>query len=47
MLGIEYGCLTSYFFIILNLAVGVELAGAVGLKTVFPAQLVVDYVRVH
>jgi beta-glucanase (GH16 family) len=35
------------FFIILNLAVGGQLPGPVGLKTVFPAQLLVDYVRVY
>jgi beta-glucanase (GH16 family) len=35
------------FFIILNLAVGGNLAGPVGLKTVFPAQFLVDYVRVY
>lgn len=35
------------FFIILNLAVGGSLAGPVGLKTVFPAQFLVDYVRVY
>lgn len=34
------------YFIILNLAVGGTLPGLVGLKTVFPAQLLVDYVRV-
>jgi len=34
------------FFIILNLAVGGQLPGPVGLKTEFPAQLLVDYVRV-
>ncbi len=34
------------FFIILNLAVGGTLAGPIGLKTVFPEQLLVDYVRV-
>ncbi len=35
------------FFIILNLAVGGQLAGVVGLDTVFPAQYYVDYVRVY
>lgn len=35
------------FFIILNLAVGGQLPGPVGLDTVFPAQLYVDYVRVY
>ncbi len=35
------------FFIILNLAVGGQLAGPIGLKTTFPAQLLVDYVRVY
>ena len=34
------------FFILLNLAVGGQLPGPVGLDTVFPAQLLVDYVRV-
>lgn len=34
------------FFIILNLAIGGQLAGPIGLDTVFPAQLQVDYVRV-
>jgi beta-glucanase (GH16 family) len=35
------------FFIILNLAVGGQLPGPVGIDTVFPAQLYVDYVRVY
>jgi len=35
------------FFIILNLAVGGQLPGPVGLDTVFPAQFLVDYVRVY
>jgi len=35
------------FFIILNLAIGGQLPGPVGLQTVFPAQLYVDYVRVY
>lgn len=35
------------FFIILNLAVGGQLPGPVGLDTAFPAQLLVDYVRVY
>ncbi len=35
------------FFIILNLAVGGTLAGLVSPKTVFPAQYLVDYVRVY
>jgi beta-glucanase (GH16 family) len=35
------------FFIILNLAVGGTLGGAIGLDTVFPAQYTVDYVRVY
>ena len=35
------------FFIILNLAVGGQLAGPVGLDTIFPAQFYVDYVRVY
>ena len=35
------------FFILLNLAVGGQLPGPVGLDTVFPAQLMVDYVRVY
>ncbi len=34
------------FFVILNLAVGGQLAGPIGLDTTFPAQLQVDYVRV-
>jgi len=34
------------FFIILNLAIGGTLGGVIGLDTVFPAQLQVDYVRV-
>ncbi|NWF69911.1 MAG: glycoside hydrolase family 16 protein [Chloroflexi bacterium] len=34
------------FFMILNLAVGGQLAGPIGLDTVFPAQYLVDYVRV-
>ena len=33
------------FFILLNLAVGGQLPGPVGLDTVFPAQFLVDYVR--
>lgn len=35
------------FFIILNLAVGGQLPGPVGLDTQFPAQYYVDYVRVY
>lgn len=35
------------FFIILNLAVGGQLPGPVGINTTFPAQLLVDYVRVY
>lgn len=35
------------FFFILNLAVGGQLPGPVGLDTVFPAQFYVDYVRVY
>ena len=35
------------FFIILNLALGGQLAGPIGLDTVFPAQFYVDYVRVY
>lgn len=35
------------FFIILNLAVGGQLPGPVGLKTAFPTQFLVDYVRVY
>lgn len=35
------------FFIILNLAVGGQLPGPVGLKTTFPTQMLVDYVRVY
>lgn len=34
------------FFILLNLAVGGQLPGPIGLNTVFPAQYLVDYVRV-
>jgi beta-glucanase (GH16 family) len=34
------------FFIIVNLAVGGTLGGLIGLDTVFPTQLLVDYVRV-
>ncbi|MAS36283.1 MAG: glycosyl hydrolase family 16 [Anaerolineaceae bacterium] len=34
------------FFVILNLAVGGQLPGPVGLDTVFPTQYLVDYVRV-
>lgn len=35
------------FFIILNLAIGGVLPGPVGLDTAFPAQYLVDYVRVY
>ncbi len=35
------------FFILVNLAVGGQLAGLVGLDTQFPAQYYVDYVRVY
>lgn len=35
------------FFIILNLAVGGQLPGMVGLDTKFPTQYLVDYVRVY
>lgn len=35
------------FFIILNLALGGQLPGPIGLDTVFPAQYLVDYVRVY
>jgi len=35
------------FFIIINLAVGGQLPGPIGLKTTFPAQLLVDYIRVY
>lgn len=35
------------FFFIINLAVGGQLPGPVGLDTVFPTQLYVDYVRVY
>jgi beta-glucanase (GH16 family) len=35
------------FFIILNLAVGGQLGGMVGLDTKFPSQYSVDYVRVY
>ncbi len=34
------------FFVILNLAVGGTLGGSVGRDTVFPAEMLVDYVRV-
>jgi beta-glucanase (GH16 family) len=34
------------FFIILNLALGGQLPGPIGLDTVFPTQYLVDYVRV-
>jgi beta-glucanase (GH16 family) len=37
---------TNEFFIILNLAVGGTLGGPVGPATVFPAEVLVDYVRV-
>lgn len=35
------------FFLLLNLAVGGQLAGTIGLDTEFPANLYVDYVRVY
>jgi beta-glucanase (GH16 family) len=35
------------FFIILNLAVGGQLGGIISPKTAFPAQFLVDYVRVY
>lgn len=35
------------FFFILNLAIGGQLPGPVGLDTVFPTRLYVDYVRVY
>ncbi|MGC9468293.1 MAG: glycoside hydrolase family 16 protein [Anaerolineae bacterium] len=35
------------FFIILNLALGGQLPGPIGLDTVFPTQFLVDYVRVY
>lgn len=35
------------FFILLNLAMGGQFAGLVSLDTVFPAQYLVDYVRVY
>jgi beta-glucanase (GH16 family) len=35
------------FFILLNLAVGGQLPGPVGLDTAFPAQYLIDYVRVY
>lgn len=35
------------FFIILNLALGGQLPGPIGLDTAFPAQYLVDYVRVY
>lgn len=34
------------FFMILNLALGGQLPGPIGLDTAFPSQLLVDYVRV-
>lgn len=34
------------FFLIINLAVGGQFPGAVGLDTNFPAQLLIDYIRV-
>jgi beta-glucanase (GH16 family) len=34
------------FFIILNLAIGGQLAGPIGLDVTFPKQVLVDYVRV-
>jgi beta-glucanase (GH16 family) len=34
------------FFIILNLAIGGQLAGPIGLDVTFPRQVLVDYVRV-
>ncbi len=34
------------FFVILNLAVGGNLGGPVGADTVFPAEMLIDYVRV-
>jgi beta-glucanase (GH16 family) len=35
------------FFVILNVAVGGNFGGAVGAATVFPAEMLVDYVRVY
>jgi len=35
------------FFLLLNLAVGGQFAGTIGLDTEFPANLYVDYVRVY
>lgn len=35
------------FFLLLNMAVGGQLAGTIGLDTKFPANLYVDYVRVY
>lgn len=35
------------FFLVINMAVGGQLAGPVAEQTVFPAQLLVDYVRVY
>ena len=35
------------FFIILNLAIGGQVDGPIGLETVFPAHLYMDYVRVY
>lgn len=37
---------TNPFFVILNLAVGGTLGGTVGPDTVFPAEVLVDYVRI-
>jgi hypothetical protein len=34
------------FFLLINFTVGGEFAGHVGLKTVFPLRIEVDYVRV-
>jgi beta-glucanase (GH16 family) len=56
--GVEYGAYTRSdvgerdwpfdqpFFIILNLALGGQFPGPIGLDTVFPKQYLVDYVRV-
>lgn len=35
------------FFVILNLAVGGNLGGPVGPDTVFPSQMLIDYVRIY
>jgi beta-glucanase (GH16 family) len=35
------------FFVLLNLAVGGNLGGPVGPDTVFPAEMLIDYVRFY